>query len=292
MCSNFRTRKGVVDPVTLAVLAAFGLGAVFGSWKPLNYFKKAPDTKQLTELQAKLETANKAATQAEKDKDAAVAKERADLAAQVKAAQHDALGAELALNRDKALSPESALGKRMIGRANLKLAMVVGKLPVEDQAEVLDWIDQLLSGKQAEIDAANAKLAKADADFKNLSAERDQIAAQIPVLTKKADEAEKVAAATQAKVTSATNTVKAQADKLFKSLQENSSLTASIEKGVMWIVGILVTLMFIIPGIVKHLEAGPVKTVLRAIAGYATAPLLFHDATKKIPDTTLPTPAV
>ena len=195
-----------MNPVTLYLLAGFLLGTFTGTFKPFLGLHKAPPTKQVTQLQADLTAAQQEKVKAVGDLTAAQASERAKLEGQVRAAQVDAVGTAAAIKRAPA-SAETALAARMADRVNLKLALAIGKLPEDQQVAMLDLIDQALSGKQAEIDAANAKLAKADADFKALTSDRDAIKAQIPALVATAAKADERAAAVQSALTAKTNEV-------------------------------------------------------------------------------------
>lgn len=200
------------------VLAGFLAGTFAGTWKPFLGFHKAPPTQEVTQLQAQVTTAQQAAAKAEKDKDTAIEANKAALSAQVRAAQTDNVGTVEAIKKAPP-SPEVSLALRMAQRVDLKLAVAIGKLPEADQQAMVELIEQALSGKQAEVDAANAKLAKADADFRAITAQRDQIAAQIPVLTQRAVEAAKQAETVQAAYNGKVNEVndwaakKAEADK-------------------------------------------------------------------------------
>lgn len=280
-----KSSRGVVDPVTLYLVAGLAVGIFVGSWKPLNMFKKAPPTAQLTELQAKLDAANAEAERARLAREAAVVAERAKLEAQIRAAQQDNVGVVVALKKVPAASqtPEVRLANRMALRVDLKLATAIGRLPDADQQAMIELIEQALSDKQAEIDEANRKLAEADANFKLVTNERNQLKAQIPVLTERVTKAESVAAEVQEKVTQKTAEVKTWADKANTALRESGSLESAIKKALIGLVLIYGAITFIIPGIVKHMaEDNPFKGALRDVAGFISSPLLYSDAKKKL----------
>ncbi len=282
-----RRTKGIADPLTLALLALLGVSVV-SQWHPLDIFKPKPPTAELTKLQADLAAANAAAEQARKDRDAAAINERAKLEAEVRAAQQDNLGTQTALGRVPAehRTAEVKLAVNMATRVSLKLAASIGKLPADQQEAMIQLIDQALSDKQTEVDEAVRKLAARDADFRALSAERDAIKAQIPVLERKAAETAAVVVSTQEQVTIKTNEVKVIADKLDAEKRTSGSLAGIADRWfhiALWIVGVWAFLAYVLPGLLKHLNEGNwFKTALRNVSGYVTSPLLFHDARKKL----------
>lgn len=280
-------RRGFIDPVTLAVVGGLAVGIFAGSWKPLSIFKKPPPTAQLSELQVKLDIATADAAKARADAAIAVAAERLRLEQQVRGGQRDNLGAAAAIKRvpKEHRTAEVLLAASMIDRTGFKLGAAIGKLPEEDAAQMVSLIDELLSNKQAEIDEANRKLAAMDADFKVVSAERESLKAQIPLLSAKVQSAENNATSVQVEVTTVTNQLKAKATELFNEQQAGGSFVGSLKKAAI-IVGLgIAFVMFGIPAIVKHLEsANPLKGLLRDANGYFLNPLTYHDAKKKLND--------
>jgi len=278
-----RGHKGVIETGVLLLILGLGGGMVLGSWRPLAQFKKKPETAQLTKLQGELEQAQKAQAKAEAEKQAAVEAERAKLESQVRAAQADNVGTETALKKVVNPSPEVKLASRMAQRVSLKLATAIGRLPADQQEAMIELIEQALSGKQAEVDEANEKLAALDAQFRAITGEREQLKAQIPVLAEKARKAEENAIAVQAEVTAKTEEVKTWANKTDAALREHGSLWSSVQR-MLWILGGgYVFFVFVLPGIVKHLATdNPLKGLLRDATGYLTSPLLYADAKKKL----------
>jgi hypothetical protein len=288
-----KSRRAFADPVTLYLLAGLAAGIVVGSWKPLNAFKKPPPTAQLTELQGKLDAALVQAAAAAQAAETAKMAERAKLEEQIHAAQADNEGTVASLKRvpPAAQTPEVKLASRFANRVSLKLALTVGALPRDQQEAMVDLVEQALSDKQAEVDAANVKLAQMDADFKATTAQRDALRVEIPKLTERATKAEEQAKAVQSEVTAMTDKVKTWADKADTALRESGSLWGSVKKAVWLIGGGYVFLVFILPGIVKHLAPeNPFKGLLRDASGYLSSPMLYHDAKAKIKEA-LYTPA-
>jgi hypothetical protein len=280
-----RGHRAVIDPVTLVLIVGLGGGFVLGSWKPLARFRPKPPTEQLTKLQGELEQAQKAAEQALKDKDAAQAAERGKLKEQIRAAQADNVGTETALKKvpKEHQSPEVKLAARMAQRVSLKLATAIGRLPADQQEAMVELVEQALSDKQAEVDEANRKLAALDADFKAITGEREQLKAQIPLLTEEARKAKENALAVQSEVTTKTQQVKEWANKADHALRENNSLWGSIQKGALLMGAAYLFFVFGLPGIVKHMQSdNPLKGLLRDASGYLTSPLLYSDAKTKL----------
>lgn len=276
--------RAAADPVTLGLVALIALAAgVFGtSWKPLEVFRPKPPVEELTKLQGQLATAQTAAEQARKEKDAAVAAERAKLESQIRSAQEDNAGTQAALAVAPS-GPEVKLAKEMAVRVDLKLAAAIGDLPKANREAMLKLIADALAGKDQEFRDA---MAKRDAEFAIIVRERDALKEQIPVLVTKAAKAEETVKAVQTEVTKKTDEVKTIAKDLDEERRQKSSFKAAAEKAfnwALWIAGIWAFVTFVLPGIVKHMPEGhPLKTFLRAFAGLTTSPLLYLDASAKI----------
>lgn len=286
-----RSRCGIVDPVTLSLVALIALAAgVFGtSWKPLEFLKPKPPTEELTRLQGELDAQKKAAAEALAARDAAVAAERAALEDQVRAAQQDNAGTIAALGKvpEPHKTAEVKLAAAMANRVSVKLASAIGALPATQQAEMMQLIDQALSEKQAEVDAAMEKLAIRDAEFADLVKERDQIKAQIPLLSRQVEAKQAELAEIEKAVTAKTDEVKRMADQLDAKAREAGSIGTALNRVLMAVAALILGYFFltvILPGLVKHLDSGPLKNTLRAASGYLTNPLLYHDASKKLKD--------
>jgi len=277
-----KSTRGEITIALLLLLGAMG-GFTLAGWKPLyGLFGKKPPVQQLTELQAKLDAQQQAAVQAAKDAEAVKVAERLKLEGQIRLAQGDALGAELALKKAPP-TPEIRLAQRMTQRVTLKLATAIGALPPEQREAMVELIEQALSDKQWEVDAANAKLAALDEQFKATTKARDALQQQIPVLEEQARRMAEKAAETQGLVTVKTNEVKTWAEKTQAALAENGSLWSNIKRGVLFLGVVYAFLAFGLPAIVKHLATGnPLKSVLRDVSGYTLNPLMHLDAKHKI----------
>ena len=288
-----RSRRGIVDPVTLAVVAGIAIGIFASNWKPLAFLRPKPPTEQLTAMQAKLDIATIEAEKARIAREAAVVAERAKLEAQVRAAQVDNTGVVTALKRVPAAqqSPEVKLAARMALRVDLKLAIAIGRLPEADKQAMVELIEQALSDKQADLDEANRKLAEADANFKVVSGERDVLKAQIPKLTAKVADAEAEAGMAQAEVNLKVEAVKKYAEKADAALRDGSSFTESVKKVAYFLVGGYLLITVLLPALVKHLASdNPLKGLMRDMSGYIANPLLYHDSKKKIAEALMTEP--
>ena len=276
-----------MNPAILYLLAGLAAGIFAGHWKPLAFLAPKPPTAQLTAAQADLAKAKADAAAKEQALVAAKTDERAKLEAQIRAAQQDNVGAVEAWKRVPPVhqTAEVKLAGQMTQRVSLKLTAAIGQLPADQQAAMVELIAQALSDKQAEVDEAYAKLAQRDAEFATVTADRDAVKAQIPVLTQKAATAQETALTAESKVAAKTEEVKQWADKKDASDRQAGGLAASLATVWHWalgIAGVWAFLAFVVPGLVKHMASGTAKTVLRAISGYATSPLLFHDASTKL----------
>ena len=280
-----KSTRAAAPVVVLYVVGAALMTQLVPNWRIGNLFKKGPPVVQLTELQAKLAAEQANAKLALANLEAAKAMERAKLEQQIRAAQQDALGAQTALKKVPAAhrTPEVNLADRMATRVSLKLATAIGKLPQEEQDAMIELIEQALSDKQAEVDEANRKLAEADAAFKAVTGERDQLKVQIPKLADRAVKAEEAVVATQAEKTKVENRLKVWATTANTALHENGSLISTIKRVALVLVAGYCFLAFGLPSIVKVLKPGnPMKSILRDTAGYLLNPVLHHDAKNKL----------
>lgn len=281
--------RGAVDLLVVMFVAGLAAGVFAGNWNPFyRLLGKEPPTAQVTALQAQLVIAGHDANAKAAQVAAAKDDERAKLESQIRAAQQDNVGASEALNRVPAehRTAETSLAAAMTQRVSLKLAAAIGKLPSDQQAAMVVLITQALSEKQSEVDEATRKLAARDQDFTALSAVRDQLVrVTIPALEQQAQSAQKHAAEVAGKLTEKTNLVKEWADAKFESDAKSRTLSASLDRVwhyALWLGGIWAFLAFVLPGLIKHMEAGRIKNALRDTSGFALNPLLYWDARKKI----------
>lgn len=234
-----KSKRAVVDPVTLGLVAIFALGggSLLANWHPLEFLRGKPPTEQLAKLQADLAKAQADAEQARKEKDQAIAAERLKNDQQGKSIQESnalALAAAQSVPEAKRTA-ETRLTEEMIERTDSQLATQLGTLPQNVREGLVNSIAKALNGQRAAFDA---EIAKKDADFKAISVERDALMAQIPVLTQKAVKAEETAKATQVEVTVKTNQVAAIADKLDAEKRQSGSLGSALNSAKNVILGV------------------------------------------------------
>lgn len=276
-----------MNPALIFFLVGIGTGIFGARWKPFAFLYPKPPTEQLTAAQAAQAKAQADAAQARADAASAHAQERQKLESQVQWSQQMASGAENALSRvpDASKTPETTLAHDLILRANLGLAAAIGKLPADQQAEILQIVEEALSSLQAERDAAQAALAKKDAELAQVTKDRTAIQAKIPVLEQQVQATARAEAQAQATVTAKTNEVKDWAAKKAASDARAGSLSGALDSlwhYVLWIAGAWAFLAFVLPGIIKHLADSPIKRGLRHLSGYVTSPLLYQDARTKL----------
>lgn len=284
-----RNSRGAVDILVVVFVAGMAAGVFAGNWNPFyKLMGKKPPTEQVAVAQAKLEEARQAALLKEAELRAAADTERKQLEQQVQSAQQDNLGTVEALKR---VPPEHAtaevkLAASMAQRVSLKLARAIGQLPRDQQDAMILLIDQALSEKQAEVDAAMQKLAQRDKEFDLLSDERDHYVKDIiPALKADTEKANQKADKLAQDLNTKTDTLSQWARDKFESDAKAHSLQASFDKMVryaLYVAGVWAFVVYVLPGLLKHLSPGKTKNFLRDISGYLTSPLLYHDAKRKL----------
>lgn len=291
--------RGVIDPITLYLIAGLAAGIFVGTYRPFAGFKKGPPTAELIQAQAALTAAQQQAKDAIVAKDAASVQERAKLESQIRSAQGDVLGVVESIRRVPVShqTAETKLAGALAQRVDFKLGTAVGRLPEAERQVMLALIDQALSGKQVEIDEANRKLAERDAQFSIVTKERDEIKAQLPLLSKQAQEATQKAIAAQSQVTSLTSKVSEWANKTFAKDKENGSLGAALDKALFWLLvtgGVIVawlTCAWWLPKMLDFLPSGKFKNLVRHTAGTISGGAWYIDAHQKLSATKLDPPS-
>ena len=246
-----------MNPALIYLLLGLGAGIFAGHWKPLAFLAPKPPTAQLTALQADLDKAKADAAAREKALTDAHQAEHAKLMAQLTAAQQFTEGAGNALARvpsDK-VTPEVRVGTSLLLRGNLRLQTAIGRLPPDLQEEIATIVAQMLSASDAEVAKANAALAEKDAQFQQVTAEREAIKAQIPVLTAQAQKAEAAKTQLETAVTAKTEEVKKAADALDAKAREAGSLSGALTSAWHWIEGLAVV-GIVIAALLLYLRMG------------------------------------
>lgn len=282
-----RTRGTVIVEVALIVALVGGAALAIGNWKPFGWMEKKPPTEQLSKLQSELDKTQADLREAQAREQAAAAAERAKQEKQVRYAQQMQSGAQEALERQPVehRTEQTKLAVSLLNRSELALALAIGQLPPDQQAEILQIVDKALSAVASERDEAQRLLRAKDDELRAVTRERDAIKDALPELQAKVKEAEAKAAAKTEEVKVAQVKLTTWAIIKGKADRHASSIAGQLDavwNGLLWLFGGYVVIVFILPGIVKHMDAGPLKTVLRDVSGFTANPLLYLDARKKL----------
>ncbi len=233
---KMKSTRGAVPVIVLYVVGGLVLTQLVPNWRIGNLFAKGPQTKQLAAAQADLDKAKASAAEAKLAYESALTTERAKTTDQLRFSQQFAYGIPGLLEKIPQTA-EVKLAQSFAARVNRGLSLAIGDLPPEKQAEVLQIIQEALSAKQAEVDAANAKLAVLDAQLATTTREKQAVEAQIPVLLEKNAAAEIKVVAKSAEVATATAKVVQYADKAAEKEKEAGSLGALVTK-LLWVLAI------------------------------------------------------
>lgn len=286
---SYKTRGA--EPVSLLlILVLLGSTQLVPNWRVSNIFSRK-DKAKIEQLAKQIEEQEKARAAEEAARIALEkqqADERAKLEAQVQGAQQMNAGtlATLRTIPSEAQTRQTRLALSFAIRADARLTQAIGRLPDAQQAEIAQIVADLLSDAEQRVSDAELRLRKKDEEAKLLASERDELrfvaipAAKEAVLKAEADKAK-----VEAKVGELTNQVAKKAAEYEEKDREAGSLYALLRK----LAFVLVLLVFgwvffalILPGFVKTLNEGRLKTILRSIAGHTTAPILYRDASKKL----------
>jgi VIT1/CCC1 family predicted Fe2+/Mn2+ transporter len=196
-------------------------------------------------------------------------------------------GAQEALDRQpiEHRTEQTKLAVSLLNRSELALALAIGQLPPEQQAEILKIVDKALSSLASERDEAQRLLKEKDAELRTVTKERDAIKEELPKLAAQVEEAKAKAAAKTEEVKVAQVKLSTWATIKDKADRHASSLAGQVESlwnGLLWLAAIYVFLAFVLPAIVKVIPSGTTKNALRIVAGVFTSPILFLDAMRKL----------
>lgn len=283
--------RGTIGIDILIVAGVISAAAMlFGQWKPSKMFEKGPPVEQLTKLQSELDKSQADLREAQAREQAAAAAERAKQTQQVRFAQQMQSGAQEALDRQPVehRTEQTKLAASLLNRSELALALAIGQLPPDQQAEILSIVDKALSSLASERDEAQRLLKEKDAELRTVTKERDAIKEELPKLAAQVEEAKAKTAAKTEEVKVAQVKLSTWATIKDKADRHASSLAGQVESlwnGFLWLAAAYVVIVFILPGIVKYLPTGALKTVLRDVSGFTANPLLYLDARRKLAET-------
>jgi multidrug efflux pump subunit AcrA (membrane-fusion protein) len=272
---------------TLLIVGGLALVLGISGWRPFRFLESRPPVEQVTQLQASLSETQAALTEAREAAQKAAQAELARKDDQIRYAQQMNEGASAALAKVPLIErrPETALAADLLNRSGFALGLAIGALPREQKAEILRIVDQALSSVQAERDQAFASLQEKELELRQVTEQRAQIARERDERTRQAAlleaERERVAAELEAR----TREVTGWAARTLEREQQAGSLKSSLDqiaRVAFWGAIGYVFIVFVLPGLVKHMDSGKAKNFLRDVSGYATSPLLYHDAKRKI----------
>lgn len=221
--------RGIVPVILLYALGALALTQLVPNWRLPALFAPKPPMVELAKAQADLAAAKAAADAAEAKLVAAHAAEQAKTTDQLRYSQQMASGARLAVAKAP-VSAEVTLAGGLLDRAVKGLESAIGALPADRQAEIIQIVNDALSAKQAEVDAAKAQLAVRDRDLAVATAEKAAVQAQIPVLAAQVAKADAAKATAEGVVTAKTQEVVNFATKLADKEKEAGSFSALVGK--------------------------------------------------------------
>lgn len=222
-----RKTGGEVLTVVLVVVGLAAATQLVPNWRISNLWAKPPPTKELVAAEAAAVQARAEATAARSELQRIQEAARVKQAEQTSYAQEMIAGVPIALKNE----PQTTgvrLATNLAQRASSGLAAAIGDLSAAKQAEITHIVEQALSGKQAEIDAANRALATKDAELRVATMARTELEARVPALQQA-----KEAAEARVEVTAATAAAKAAevakiANELFAEKKEKGSLGALV----------------------------------------------------------------
>lgn len=243
--------RGVIPVIVLYVLGGLALTQLVPNWRLPALFARKPPMVELAKAEAALATARADATAAEAKLKAALLAEQAKTADQLRYSQQMTSGARLAVAKAP-VSAEVTLAAGLLDRAVKGLSAAIGDLPADRQAEIAQIVNDALSAKQAEVDAARAQLAIRDRDLATATSAKTALEAQIPVFQAEAKTASDKAEAAQGVVATKTAEVVAYATKAAEKEQEAGSVGALLHKFVI-VAAVLAVLYILIHFVLPNL---------------------------------------
>lgn len=280
---KLKSKLGAVQAaVILYIVAGAALTQLVPNWRITKLFQRGPRTEQL-------QAAQDAAKKAEEE----LARLRAERAAfeqekankkdeQVSSGQEYVHATGEALRRVKNPGPEVAAAKLLNGRAEMSLALAMGRLPAAQQAEMIKLVDGLLSDHKNELDAAMKKIEERDEQIKIVTAERIAVEKKLAVVEARIPAAEEKVHDLSGRLEEATNAVKVWAEKKVESDRESGSLQTLITRFLIGFAAGYVFLHFILPSLAAQF---PGSRLLSKFYQAATSIASAHEIPKST-DTT------
>ncbi len=249
-----RNTRGAIPIIVLYIVGALGLTQLVPNFRPSHWFEKGPQTKALQAAQEAAAKAKADAEAAESRYAAALADQKAKAISASQYSQQMIAGVPVALARAPQ-TPEVVFASSLAKRAANGLSVAIGDLPQDKQQEITFIVEQALSAKQAEVDAAKSALALKDKELSDTKDAKIAIEAKLPVLEQQAKVADAKATAAEGQVVLKTNAVAAYAEKMAEKEKEAGSLGAFANKLVFWLVAIgigYVVVHFALPSLAQE----------------------------------------
>lgn len=288
-----KNNKGYATVVIYAIIAVVAAVALMPSWHLPAFLVKKPATQQLSADQKQLAITESKLSEAQAELAKAKASSEQKKQDQLVYSQKMGSAAAEALSRVPAVhrTPEVILAEGFVTRANNGLDAAIGRLPVDQQAEMKNLVAQALSAKQAEIDAANKTIADMDHQLATETAARKDLASKIPVLESAVTTKQAEVDVKKAEVDKDTAQVAEYADKKDAAELKAGSLEAYAGNLMHYIViGVILYLLihFILPCLTAEFPGFSfLGTVYRGltsvVSAHTIAPVL-----KALPQTTTP----
>ncbi len=251
------SRGAIPIVILLYVFGALGATQLVPNWRVTNLFAKGSGTKELRQAQDEAAKAKADAAAAQSKYETALLEQKTKTIQQGQYSQQMVAGIPLALARAPQ-TPEVVFATGLAKRASTGLAAALGDLPPDKQSEITFLVEQALSAKQAEVDAANAALAAKDKELAIVTTEKKAVEAKLPVLENQARAAEQKAVAAEGAVAVKTTQVAVYADKMAEKEKEAGSLGALVHK-LFWVIGVILVLYvfahFILPSLAQEFPA-------------------------------------
>lgn len=250
---KLKSKLGAVQAAVLVyIVAGVALTQLVPNWRVTKWFQKGPRTEQLQAAQEAAKKAEAELAALRSEREAAELEKSKKKDEQVTTGQEYVHATGEALRRVQDPGPEVEAAKLLNGRAEIALAMAMGRLPAAQQAEMIRLVDGLLSSHKAEVDAANAKIAERDEALRVVTAERVAVEKKLAVVEARIPAAEEKAQVLSQKLEEKTNEVRTWAEKKVESDREAGSLRATLQNWAIMIGLGYVFLHFILPSLASQ----------------------------------------
>lgn len=275
---NTKSKRGAVQAAVLVyIVAGVALTQLVPNWRVTKWFQKGPRTEQLQAAQDAAKKAESELAQIRAERDAAVKEQQEKRDAQITSGQEYVHATGVALRRVENPGPEVEAAKLLNGRAEISLALAMGRLPREQQNEMIKLVDGLLSSHKSELDAAQKKLEARDEELRLVTAERVAVEKKLAVVEARIPAAEEKAQVLSKKLEEKTDEVRTWAEKKVESDRVAGSLRATLQNWAIMIGLGYVFLHFVLPSLASQF---PGSKLLRWVYDVSTSIGSAHEIPK------------